>query len=161
MKLDIPTSVRITTMTQIIPKECYFNCMRTVLNLKEFQTATYVEGWWCSPLPHEHAWIEQKGEILDPTAVKIHATVKEAFPDEDVPFEEGKYFPAVRLKGRRGLLAHIKRHPEDPLPPFFYHDEFRDKMRAVWRKAYIATWGTTPEETMAWLRQPPVVVEED
>ena len=28
-------------------------------------------------------------------------------------------------------------------------------------QAYIATRGTTPEETMAWIRQPPVVVEED
>jgi hypothetical protein len=71
MLLDIPTSVAITDTIKFVPKECYANCVRTILQVRELSKATYVEGWQCNPVPHEHAWIEMDSKIVDPTAVAI------------------------------------------------------------------------------------------
>lgn len=148
MKFDLKTSQRICKLREIVPKECYTNSLRTIIHLDEFKGATYVEGWWCSPIAIEHAWLEHKGKIVDPTAWQVQVMYGK-LGGKDL-FEIGKYFPVVKLEGRWGIARHQEKHLDDPYPPYFYH--FPERHRTVWKRAYKATWGAFPEEVRANLK---------
>lgn len=55
-------------------KQCYANCQKLMLGNRHLRfnlDLQYREGWYCSVIPVQHAWLLYRGEILDPTIVPL------------------------------------------------------------------------------------------
>jgi hypothetical protein len=77
-----------------IPRACWQNAYRALLQLPELSNGCYVEGWIVNvdvPVPIEHGWVELDGQIIDPTpkAWTVQFT----------------YFPGLRLSKAELLQA--------------------------------------------------------
>jgi hypothetical protein len=134
MKIDIETSVRILSLTEIIVKECFSNCVRVVMRVDEFMSAAYVEGWYYPTelqLPIKHAWLEHERRIIDPTMMQVLRSVGKPYTDEETL--KAGYFPAFRIRGRKSVAVHMVTHPFDPDPPYFNH--FTRRMKKAYQTA--------------------------
>ena len=93
-------------------QQCYGNAMRVVMYVPEYADATYVEGIAVvkTGLCIEHGWVENDGEIIDPT-----------LPDDSL-----MYFSGLRFQGQMGIAEAIQ-IPKEPWCedlPFFYRFGF-------------------------------------
>ena len=88
---DREESLRLQSRMKVYAKECYFNAKRAIMRLKDYEHATYVEGFAATVLgfPVEHAWIVREGKIIDPT----------------LPEHVEAYYPGIEVHGREGLKA--------------------------------------------------------
>jgi hypothetical protein len=88
MQKNVEKSKKLKNAIRARAKQCYANAWDAIETQEEYKHATYVEGMAVvRGLVIEHGWVEQDGEIIDPT-----------LPDADVA-----YFPGLRFKGREGL----------------------------------------------------------
>jgi hypothetical protein len=87
MEKNRELSKRLARKVRSRPQQCYLNAWRVVE--RELPGAAYVEGIALleNKLCLEHGWVENGGEIIDPT-----------LPDDKVI-----YFPGLRFVGRDGL----------------------------------------------------------
>jgi hypothetical protein len=107
---DVVESVRVGKAVRAQSKRCYWNAVRAIQTLPEYQDADYVEGFAVrlSPVrfPFEYGWLEKGGKVIDPT-----------MPEEDL-----RYFAGLRWRGLSGL-AEAKALPRPRgtpgLPIFF------------------------------------------
>jgi hypothetical protein len=107
---NVPASLTLSKDKRVSMKarQCYYNCFQSIVHLREYRAATYVEGMAVidGGLLIEHGWLEIEGEIVDPT----------------LPSDEAIYFPGLRFVGERGIAAAMRiAKPEwcEDLP-FFY-----------------------------------------
>jgi hypothetical protein len=85
---NVEKSKRLRGAIRARAQQCYANAWDAIETQEEYKHATYVEGMAVARgLVIEHGWVEQDGEIIDPT-----------LPDADVA-----YFAGLRFKGRDGL----------------------------------------------------------
>jgi hypothetical protein len=85
---NVEKSKRLKGAIRARAQQCYANAWDAIETQEEYQHATYVEGMAVARgLVIEHGWVEQDGEIIDPT-----------LPDAGVT-----YFPGLRFEGREGL----------------------------------------------------------
>jgi hypothetical protein len=131
---DREESLRLKSRIKVHAKECYFNARRAIMRLKDYETATYVEGFAATVLgiPIEHAWIVRESKIIDPT----------------LPEQVEAYYPGIVVHGREGLKAFYAAHGRKySRCPLFYafgwggvdHPGFREARaesdrNARWRK---------------------------
>src|SRR4051794_10411148 len=109
MNKNVEQSRLLAKRVRAIPKSCWRNASRALLNVPGYEDATYVEGVAVHPcgLATEHGWVEHRGEVLDPT----------------LPDHECLYFPGLRFQGRAGLCRAIDAIPRkkgDPDVPLFF-----------------------------------------
>ena len=109
MTKNTQESRRVAKAIRAADKQCFRNAFRTVTKLAEYKDATYVEGiafithFW---LNVEHGWVEQNGEIIDPTR-----------PDQEIV-----YFPGLKFHGIAGVTKAMTQYPKSDSPdlPLFY-----------------------------------------
>ena len=101
-------SERVGRKIRALPKRCWVNARRAVLELDEYSHASYVEGYVVHQegFLMEHGWVVRDGMIIDPT----------------LPQKPYRYFPGLEFQGRAGIRAFLatQRGRECGKSPFHY-----------------------------------------
>ena len=96
---DVAESLRVGKAVRAKHKRCYWNAIRAIKNLPEYQDADYVEGYavLLSPVlfPLEHGWLEKDGKVIDPTMAE----------------KDLQYFAGLRWR----LILRQDNHPPRPV----------------------------------------------
>ena len=71
-QLNLQLSQQAAKHVNAVPKACWQNAYRALLQVPALSSGCYVEGWIVDvnlPIPIEHGWVELDGQIIDPTPV--------------------------------------------------------------------------------------------
>lgn len=110
MQKNIQESIRLAEHFQVrskVPAK-FLQAFRAVQHVPEYSDATYCEGIAVlvegdGTLEFEHAWIEQNGEIIDPT----------------YPADELVYFPGLKCDGGYGIAQVMQKSKRNDVPLFY------------------------------------------
>ena len=91
MNKNVEKSLRLAKdkRVKIKKQQCYYNAFKAIQYVPEYAEAVYIEGIavFAEGLQMEHGWIENGGEIIDPT----------------LPTEDLIYYPGLRCEGQLGI----------------------------------------------------------
>lgn len=129
---DFTESARVGRGIRAVPKRCWFNARRAVMQMADYADASYIEGWIVVPnMPFEHGWIVMDGRIIDPT----------------LPNNPGVYFPGLEFQGRAGIETFLAtaEGKKCKKTPFFYAFGWAGMKSPSFRRCY--------DEAMAYFQR--------
>lgn len=127
-RFNFALSVEVAEKINAKPQECYWNAALAVVTLeKMYPEALYVEGWGNAIFPTEHAWIEWRGHIIDPTWVLSF---------DETRMQAYSYYPVYRYN-RKSMLKKIGRRGGVNLPTLFHDKRLRFENSPALRIAYL------------------------
>jgi hypothetical protein len=124
--LNLALSKRAAKTIKAIPKACWQNAYRSLMELPELSRGYYIEGWMVDvnlPIPIEHGWVELDGQIIDPTPVMWKAT--------------HAYFSGLRFT-KEEVLQTVRDATELPIASRYGVEGIKNPTyRNAWKKAFF------------------------
>lgn len=109
--INLALSEQVAKRIKAVPQRCFKNCKDAILSVPDLADGRYCEGYVClepeEGAIHEHAWIELKGQVIEPTLVLSDHLNRIGLPDH-------AYYSAAREWHKEDVAAHRKYRSLEP-----------------------------------------------